>query len=126
MENKKINFLDIETDLVKSITDCKYKDVLNTLHENGWWLKDYRVYVKSRWKYKDVVDRYICFLFCKEDRGIFVEVTRYNPDFGEVTRYNPENDFCTAATVLSADQKLDQEKIESVFKIYVNDELHIE
>lgn len=116
MENKKINFLDIETDLVKSITDCKYKDVLNTLHENDWWLKDYRVYVKSSWKHKGVVDPYICFLFCKQDRGIFIEITRYNT----------KNDFCVSATVLSADQKLDQEKIESVFKTYVNDELHIE
>lgn len=114
MENK--IFIDKETDLIKSITDRDYKDALSILQENGWGLKDYRVYDKPSWKHKDVVFPYICFLFCKEDRGIFVEITRHNS----------EDNYCAAATVLSSDQKLDQEKIESVFATYVKDELHIE
>lgn len=102
MDNKK--FIDSEVELVEDITLRNYQYALRTLNAKGWLLRDStRSYNKKSWKFP-----YTCFLFCKEDRGIFVEVTRDNT--GE--------EQCVAASSLAANEKLDLKKINAIFDHY--------
>lgn len=106
MENKK--FIDSEVELVEDITLRNYQYASKALEAKGWLLKDHRSYNKKSWKYPKVEFPYKCFLFCKEDRGIFVEVTNDNDGV----------EHCVAASSLAANEKLDLKKINAIFDHY--------
>lgn len=114
MGNRKY-FVEEESKLMDDISEKKYLDVLKILADRGWTVRDYRCYSNYVLKNPDIKSHYICFLFCKKDRGFFVEFTREGDG----------NDYCSSSTMYAAEKKLDQKFIEDTFNSYIDPDFKI-